>query len=168
MVKRAKDYKAGFVKSDSNLPPTATMADCMALKGRTGHSTIAITEDGSANGKLLGIVASRDYRVSRMTGEEKVSSFMTPREKLVVAPAETTLKQANDIIWDHKLNSLPIVDDDDRLLYFVFRKDYDFHKENPNELLDSQKRYIVEIWADALELLSYRRTESPEENTSQI
>ena len=143
MVKRAKSYKAGFVKSDSNLRPDATLADVIALSKEKGHSTIAITEDGTADGKLLGIVTGRDYRVSRMSPDLKVSEFMTPFDKLIWAKEGTTLKEANDIIWDNKLNSLPIVSDDQRLCYFVFRKDYDTHKQNPNELLDSSKRYVV-------------------------
>ena len=143
MVKRVKEHKAGFVKSDSNLSPDSTMADCVALKEATGHSTIAITEDGTAEGKLVGIVTGRDYRVSRMDPATKVSTFMTPFEKLITAPLGTSLKEANDIIWDHKLNSLPIIDENQRLCSFVFRKDYDQHKQNPNELLDAQKRYVV-------------------------
>ena len=143
MVKRAKDYKAGFVTSDSNITPDATMADVVALKERTGHSTVAVTDDGTAHGKLLGIVTGRDYRVTRMDPATKVSEFMTPFEKLITAPEGTTLKAANDIIWDHKLNSLPIIDKDGKLVYMVFRKDYDTHKQNPNELLDKDKRYIV-------------------------
>ena len=143
MVARVKSYKAGFVPSDSNLPPDATMQDVVELKERNGHSTVAITADGTNQGKLLGIVTSRDYRISRMDPSTKVSEFMTPREKLITAPEGTSLKEANDIIWDHKLNSLPIVSDDGRLLYFVFRKDYERHKENPGELLDDHKRYMV-------------------------
>ena len=143
MVAKVKGYKAGFVVSASNLTPENTLNDVLALKERNGFSTVAITADGSANGKLLGIVTSRDYRVSRMDGSEKVSSFMTPREKLITAPAGTTLKEANDIIWEHKLNSLPIVDAEDKLMYFVFRKDYASHKANPLELLDAEKRYLV-------------------------
>ena len=143
MVRKVKNYKAGFVVSASNLTPEATLADVLDLKKRNGFSTVAVTEDGTATGKLLGIVTSRDYRVSRMNPTDKVSDFMTPREKLVTAPKETTLKQANDIIWDHKLNSLPIVDENDHLMYFVFRKDYSSHKENPLELLDAEKRYLV-------------------------
>jgi len=143
MVAKVKGYKAGFVVSASNLTPEATLADVLALKAKNGFSTIAVTEDGTATGKLLGIVTSRDYRISRMDGTEKVSTFMTAREKLITAPASTTLKEANDIIWDHKLNSLPIVDDDDHLMYFVFRKDYSSHKDNPLELLDDKKRYLV-------------------------
>ena len=143
MVARAKEHKAGFVKSDANLRPDMTLNEVLELKERFGHSTMPVTDDGTAHGKLLGIVTGRDYRVSRMDGTELVSSFMTPREKLIVGTTETTLKEANNIIWDEKLNSLPIVDADDHLAYLVFRKDYDSHKSNPNEMLDAQKRYVV-------------------------
>ncbi len=143
MVRRAKGYKAGFVKSDSNLTPDMTMAEVVALKEKTGHNTMAVTDDGTAEGKLLGIVTGRDYRVTRMDPNTKVSEFMTPFEKLITAPEGTTLKVANDIIWDNKLNSLPIIDDKGHLVHMVFRKDYDTHKQNPNELLDAEKRYVV-------------------------
>ena len=139
MVRRVKNYKAGFVSSDSNLRVTDTLADVLALKERSGHSTMAVTDDGTGTGKLLGLVTSRDYRVSRMEPECKVADFMTPVEKVISAPEGTSLKEANDIIWDHKLN----VSADGHLVSFVFRKDYDTHKDNPLELLDSQKRYVV-------------------------
>ena len=143
MVARVKNYKAGFVVSASNIMPEQTLADVLELKAKNGYSTMEVTDDGTAHGKLLGIVSSRDYRVSRMSTELRVSEFMTPLKKLVTAPEGTTLKEANDIIWDHKLNSLPIVDAEGRLVYFVFRKDYSEHKANPNEVLDEHKRYIV-------------------------
>ena len=143
MVKKVKAYKAGFVKSDSNVSPESTLADVIKLKEKTGHSTIAVTKDGTHSGKLVGIVTSRDYRVSRTPLDTKVKEFMTPLKKLVTAKSGTTLKEANDIIWDYKLNSLPIVDDKGCLESFVFRKDYESNKTNPNELLDSDKRYIV-------------------------
>ena len=143
MVRKVKNYKAGFVISDSNLRTTDTLADVLALKTRTGHSTMAVTDDGTGTGKLLGIVTSRDYRVSRMDPTTTVAEFMTPAEKIISAPEGTSLKEANDIIWDHKLNTLPIVSKEGNLVAFVFRKDYDSHKGNPLELLDSQKRYVV-------------------------
>ena len=143
MVARVKNYKSGFVVSASNVTPEHTLADILDLKERNGYSTVAVTHDGSANGKLLGIVTSRDYRISRMSTDVKVKEFMTPLEKLVTGRATTTLKEANDIIWDHKLNALPIVDDNGNLMYFVFRKDYASHKENPLEMLDKEKRYMV-------------------------
>ena len=143
MVKRAKSYKAGFVKSDSNIRPDGTLAEVIALSEATGHSTIAVTDDGTNEGKLVGIVTGRDYRISRMAPDLQVKEFMTPFEKLIWAKEGTTLKEANDIIWEHKLNSLPIVDEDGKLCYMVFRKDYEAHKQNPNELLDGHKRYVV-------------------------
>lgn len=143
MVRRVKKHKAGFVASDSNIKPDATLADVLELKERTGHNTVAVTEDGTPNGVLLGIVTARDYRVSRMDKSTKVETFMTPFSKLVYATEGTTLKEANDIIWDNKLNSLPIIDENKRLVAFVFRKDYASHKENPDELLDASKRYVV-------------------------
>lgn len=143
MVRKVKSYKAGFVSSDSNIRPDQTLKDIIELKEKNGHSTVAVTSDGTPSGKLLGIVSSRDYRVSRMSLDEKVESFMTPLAKLVTAPEGTSLKEANDIIWDHKLNSLPIIDKNGCLVAFVFRKDYSSHKENPLELLDSEKRYVV-------------------------
>lgn len=143
MVARVKGYKAGFVVSDSNIRPDQTLADIIDLKEKTGHSTVAVTDDGSATGQLLGIVTSRDYRISRMDTDTKVSEFMTPFEKLIYAKKGTSLKEANNIIWDHKLNSLPIVDENGHLAYMVFRKDYDSHKENQLELLDAKKRYVV-------------------------
>ena len=86
MVRRVKNYKAGFVFSDSNLRLGDTLADVLALKERTGHSTMAVTDDGTGTGKLLGLVTSRDYRVSRMDPSTKVETFMTPAEKIVSAP----------------------------------------------------------------------------------
>ncbi|EKQ57294.1 MULTISPECIES: IMP dehydrogenase [unclassified Clostridium] len=143
MVARVKNYKSGFVTSDSNLKPDSTLAEVVELKEKTGHSTMAVTEDGTPNGKLLGIVTSRDYRVTRMDMSTKVSEFMTPFNELIYADANITLKEANNIIWDNKLNSLPLVDKEQKLKYMVFRKDYSANKENSNELIDSQKRYVV-------------------------
>lgn len=143
MIQKVKKYKAGFVPSDTNLPPEATVTDVLNLKEKTGHSTVPITSDGTSTGKLLGIVTSRDYRISRIKGDEKVKDFMTPIEEVIYGEEGITLSEANDIIWDHKLNQLPIVDKEGRLVSLVFRKDYDSHKANPNEMLDPDKRLLV-------------------------
>ncbi|MEF9917198.1 MAG: IMP dehydrogenase [Lachnospiraceae bacterium] len=143
MIARVKSYRAGFVVSDSNISPESTLEDILLLKEKTGHSTVAVTMDGSAEGKLAGIVTSRDYRISRTTLDTKVKEFMTKFEDIVWANDKTTLSEANDIIWEHKLNCLPIVDDEQRLVSMVFRKDYNDHKENEHELIDDFKRYMV-------------------------
>ena len=143
MIRKVKKYKAGIVASDSNVAPQDTLADVIALYEKSGHGTAAVTEDGTAEGKLLGLVTTRDYRVSRMSLDTKVEEFMTPLSHLVTAPEGTTLKEANDIIWEHKINQLPIVDSEGKLVGLVFRKDYEFHKANPLELLDHEKKLIV-------------------------
>lgn len=134
MVRRVKKFKAGFVVSDSNLRPDQTLRDVLEVTHRTGHSTLGITDDGSCNGILKGIVTGRDYRLSTDSLDRKISEFMTPLERIIFGKKGISLSDANDIIWKHKLNSLPIIDEEGRLLYFVFRKDYDSHKENPLEL----------------------------------
>lgn len=143
MVRKVKDYKAGFVVSRSNLTPEHTLKDILDLKERTGHSTVAVTNDGTPTGKLLGIVTSRDYRLSRDSLDKRVGQFMTPFASLIYGKSGITLSEANDLIWEHKLNCLPIVGESQNLEYLVFRKDYDAHKENPYELLDTNKSYIV-------------------------
>ena len=143
MVARVKNHKAGYVVSDSNVTPKTTVGEMLDLLEKTGHSTMAVTDDGSANGKLLGMITSRDYRIGHVDMKDPVEKYMTPREKLVVGTETDDLSVCNDIIWEHKLNQLPIVDENDHLLYLVFRKDYDSHKEHPLEILDEKKRFMV-------------------------
>lgn len=143
MVAQVKKYKAGFVVSDSNVKPTDTLAQLMKIVKKTRHSTVAVTEDGTGDGKLLGLVTDKDYRPDHTPSDAPVSSFMTAMDKLVTAPDGITLSQANDLIWKHRLNCLPILSKDGNLKNLVFRKDYETHKENKEELLDEHKRYLV-------------------------
>ncbi|AKP53178.1 IMP dehydrogenase [Cyclobacterium amurskyense] len=143
MVMEVKKYKAGFVESRANLTPEHTLEDVLALKKETSFSTVGVTDDGTSCGKLLGLITSRDYRVSKESLSKKVKDFMTPLSNLITAKDGITLNEANDTIWEHKLNNLPIVDKNGKLKYFVFRKDYDSHKDHPNELSDDKKRLVV-------------------------
>ena len=143
MVRRVKKFKAGFVSSDSNIRPDATLRDVLALRARMGHSTIGVTEDGSPNGRLLGIVTSRDYRIGTTPEDALVKDFMTPFSKLKVGRLGISLKEANNIIWEHKLNTLPIIDENDNLVYLVFRKDYDAHRDNPIELSNKATKELL-------------------------
>lgn len=143
MVLNVKKNKAGFVVSDSNTGPTATLKDVVSLVEKTGHSTVMITENGECSGKFLGLVTDKDYRLSRDNLDESIEKFMTKKEDLVYAYEGITLKEANDMIWENKISCLPILDKLDNLKYLVFRKDYDERKNNVNSLLDEEKRYIV-------------------------
>ena len=143
MVEAVKKCKAGFVVSDSNVTPKTTLGDVVALIEKTGHSTVMITEDGSANGKFLGLVTDKDYRLSRDNMNEPIENFMNKKENLVYAEEGITLKEANDKIWEEKISCLPILDKNGNLKNLVFRKDYEDRKNNANSLLDEEKRYIV-------------------------
>ena len=143
MVRRVKSHKAGFVTSESNVRPNQTLGDILALKEKTGHSTVAVTEDGTSRGRFVGLVTNKDYRITRMPLDTLVSSFMVPVGKLVYAEEGATLPQCNDLIWDNKLNALPVIDKNGCLVSFVFRKDYSADKENKLALMDSEKRYVV-------------------------
>ena len=143
MVRRVKKHKAGFVVSDSNVKPETTLQEVLNLTKETGHSTVIITDDGTKNGKFLGLITDKDYRLSRDNKEAPISDFMTPKEKVVWAKEGVSLPEANDIIWENKIACLPILDEEGHLKYLVFRKDYEDRKNNPNSLLDENKRYIV-------------------------
>ena len=143
MIRKVKSHKAGFVTSDSNIKPDNTLQDVIDLKARTGHSTVAVTADGTPHGKLLGIITSRDFRINKVDPKSLVQDYMTKFNDLIVGEDGITLSQANDLIWKHKLNSLPIISKDGHLVSMVFRKDYASHEEHPLELLDENHRYVV-------------------------
>lgn len=143
MVRAVKKFKAGIVVSDTNLTAEDTLKEVLEIKRRTGHSTVSVTHDGTSNGKLVGLITSRDYRVSRMDPDTKVKDFMRPLDQIIYGREGITLSEANDIIWDNKLNQLPILSEDGSLVGLVFRKDYEQHKENPMELLDPNKSLIA-------------------------
>ncbi|HZK19161.1 MAG TPA: IMP dehydrogenase [Treponemataceae bacterium] len=143
MITRVKKHKAGFVISDSNIKPDQTLGDTLAITEKTGHSTLAVTEDGTANGKLDGILTGRDFRISHAGKDGLVKEYMTPFADLITGKDGISLQKANDLIWEHKLNQLPIIDSNNNLVSMVFRKDYATHEEHPLELLDKKHRYVV-------------------------
>jgi len=143
MVYHVKKHKAGFVISDSNVKSGTTLKEVLALTQKTGHSTVIVTEDGTSNGKFLGIVTNKDYRISRDNLDAPIDDYMTRKENVIWAKKGISLSEANDIIWENKINCLPILTEEGNLKYLVFRKDYEERKNNPNSLLDENKRYIV-------------------------
>lgn len=143
MVRKVKEHKAGFVESDSNLRPNATLADAVALRRSTGHSTIAITEDGKLNSKLVGLLTSKDFWEFKDDLSKPVSQFYTPLDKLVMAQEGISLQEATERLWKNKKECLPIIDKQGRLKSLVFRRDYFDHKSNPDEMTDARKRLFV-------------------------
>ena len=143
MVRHVKKHKAGFVVSDSNVKSMTPLREVVELVEKTGHSTVMITDDGTAKGKLIGLVTDKDYRLSKADLDAPIDEFMTPKSELFYAEEGISLSEANDLIWEHKKACLPILTKEGNLKYLVFRKDYEERKHNPNSLLDENKRYIV-------------------------
>ena len=119
------------------------MQDILDLKAVTGHDTIAVTDDGSPNGKLLGI--RHRPRLPDLPdgplGEGR--RLHDPLRQADHRPRHHHPQRGQRHHLEHKLNSLPLIDAEGHLKYLTFRKDYDSHKANTLELLDSHKRYIV-------------------------
>ena len=145
MVARVKSYKAGFVALRLQRDRGCDAGPrCWSWWQSNGHNTIAVTDDGSANGYLRGIVTSRDYRVSRMDPQTRVRDFMTPLERLITAPgrhlaegmqrhhlgAQAQLPAHRRRRGPSEVPGLP-----QGLLLSTRRI--------PRKLLDSQKRYLV-------------------------
>ena len=143
MVQRVKTHKAGFVPSDSNVRPDTTLAEAVNLRKRTGHSTMPVTHDGSGSGKFLGILTDKDFWEFEDDLKRPVSEFMTPRGNVVYGTVGITLHEANRLLRKQKKECLPILDNNGKLQSLVFKKDYFDHMNNPDELLDNQKRLAV-------------------------
>lgn len=142
-VRAVKNFKAGFVVSDTNVRPTDTLGYLRDLMRRTGHSTAAVTHDGSRSGRLLGLVTSRDFHPQRHDPGDLVSSRMVPIDNVPHARADITLSQANARLWDGRLDCLPILDEAGNLQHLVFRSDYTDNKRFPTQLVDDNKRLRV-------------------------
>lgn len=143
MIAKVKSHKAGFVKSDSNVKPSATLRELLAVMEKTGHSTVPVTEDGTPAGKFAGIITDKDFWEFEDDLSSTVKSHMTPREKVIHGTVGITLKEANRLLHKNKKECLPILEADGRLNSLVFKKDYVDHINNPLELIDTQKRLVV-------------------------
>ncbi|MDB5104049.1 MAG: dehydrogenase/GMP reductase [Fibrobacteres bacterium] len=143
MIAKIKAHKAGFVRSDSNVKPTATLRELLDVMKKTGHSTVPVTEDGSSNGRFMGIITDKDFWEFEDDLSSQVKGYMTPKEKVIHGTVGITLKEANHQLYKHKKEALPILEADGRLNSLVFKKDYVDHINNPLELLDPRKRLVA-------------------------
>lgn len=143
MVHQVKSHKAGFVESDSNATPNMRLAEVIELVKKTGHSTVPVTQDGSAKGKLLGLITDKDFWEQEDDLSRQVSEHMTPIEQVIHGKEGVSLQEANQMLYKHKKECLPILDKKGHLTALVFKKDYEDHKRHPMELLDVSKRLCV-------------------------
>lgn len=143
MVRQVKTHKAGFVLSDSNTTPDTSLSDLNALMKKTGHSTVPVTADGTATGKLLGLVTDKDFWEFEDDLARPVRDHMTPKQEVIFGTEGISLRKANQLLHAHKKDCLPILDADGNLTSLVFKKDYQDHQRHPLELLDESKRLCV-------------------------
>ena len=143
MVRQVKAHKAGFVQSDSNATASMTLAEVMELMASTGHSTVPVTHDGSATGKLEGIITDKDFWVYEDDLSRTVGEHMTQFTDVIHGEEGISLREANELLHRHKKDCLPVVDKQGHLSALVFKKDYEDHRRHPNELLDASKRLCV-------------------------
>ncbi|KMQ49753.1 Inosine-5'-monophosphate dehydrogenase [Chitinispirillum alkaliphilum] len=143
MIKKVKSHKAGFVPSDSNLRPDNTLADALALRKKTGHSTMPVTHDGTPNGKFLGILTDKDFWEFEDDLNSPVAEFMTAKDNVVYGTFGISLHEANVLLQKRKKECLPILEKNGNLHSLVFKKDFFDHMNNPEELLDNKKRLVV-------------------------
>jgi IMP dehydrogenase len=143
MVAAVKRHKAGFRFSDINIKPSATLGEVTALLESAERDVAVVTDDGTAHGLFLGLISTGDFHPRRHDLNDSVESRMRPAAGVVTAPPTISLSEANTLIWDHRLDVLPIVDDAGLLRSIVLRRDYELHKRFRNESIDSEKRFRV-------------------------
>lgn len=143
MVHNVKRHKAGFRYSETNVKPEASLGELTQLFASRNQDVAVVTENGKGDGKFLGIITTHDFHPKRHDMSAKVSSRMRTVESLITAPPSISLSDANTLIWDNRLDVLPIVHDNGHLASIVLRRDYELHKTFQNESIDAEKRFRV-------------------------
>ncbi|HOE11616.1 MAG TPA: IMP dehydrogenase [bacterium] len=137
-VDRVKRSESGMIVSPITLPPTALISEALEIMARYHISGVPITKGT----KLVGILTNRDLRFETDTSK-RVTELMTPREKLVTAPVGTTLDNAVTFLHGHRIEKLPVVDDENNLVGLITIKDIEKKRRFPNAAKDSIGRLLV-------------------------
>ncbi|MCJ1676389.1 IMP dehydrogenase [Streptomyces sp. APSN-46.1] len=141
-VRAVKRHKAGFRTSEVNVKPSTTLGEVARLLAEVDQGVAVVTENGSADGKFLGVIGLEDFHTKRHGAGEIVTARMRPRDQLRTAPSTISLSEANELIWEQRLDVLPVVDGD-RLASLVLKRDYQAHKTFHIASVDDQKRFRV-------------------------
>jgi IMP dehydrogenase len=142
-VRSVKRHKAGFRASDLNVKPSATLGEVARLLRDAEQEVAVVTSDGTADGTFLGLIGPGDFHPQRHPLDRPAEDRMRLAADLVTAAPDISLSEANSILWDRRLDVLPVVADDGRLVSLVQRKDYELHKRFAIESVDGRKRFLV-------------------------
>ncbi len=147
-VDKVKRSEHGIIVDPISLPPHKTIQDALTLMERYHISGVPITEKGHVigqdgdSGRLVGILTNRDIRFET-NFSRPIHELMTPKEKLITAPLGTTLEQAQAVLQEHRIEKLPLVDKDFKLLGLITIKDIQKVREHPMATKDSRGRLRV-------------------------
>lgn len=143
MVAAVKRHKAGFRFSDINIKPSATLGEVATLLESAERDVAVVTDDGGPHGLFIGLISTDDFHPRRHDLQAPVDTRMRAAADLITAAPTVSLSEANTLIWDHRLDVLPVVDADGLLQSIVLRRDYELHKQFRNESIDAEKRFRV-------------------------
>ncbi|MDU6877948.1 MAG: IMP dehydrogenase [Clostridium botulinum] len=135
-VDKVKRQENGVITDPFYLAPDNTIQDALNLMSRYRISGVPITKGE----KLVGIITNRDILFEN-NYEKKIKEVMT-KEKLITAPENTTIEEAKEILKSHKIEKLPLVDEDNNLRGLITIKDIEKVKKFPNSAKDSKGRLL--------------------------
>ena len=143
MIGSVKRQKAGFRYSEVNVTPQTNLGELMQKLQAASQEMGVVTNDGTPGGVFLGVISTQDFHKDLHALTDTVETRMRPAGTLVTASPSISLSEANALIWEHRLEVLPIVSADGRLESIVLRRDYDLHQIFRNETVDGEKRFRV-------------------------
>jgi IMP dehydrogenase len=139
-VSKVKRSQSGQITKPYYLGPSARLNDVRRLMEEHNISGVPIVEKGK---KLIGLVTKRDILFLPESANPRVREIMKQRSELIVAPPETTLAQAKEILHKHRIEKLPLVDDHDVLFGLITVKDILKEVQYPQAVRDSKGRLLV-------------------------
>src|SRR5262245_40354160 len=141
-VRYVKTRHSYVISDPVLLPRTATIAQARQTIRRHNASGILI-EEAKSSGVLAGILSHRDMPLDRNGEERPVSDFMTPRERLATRPPSVAIDEAEQVMFDHRVEKLPLVDGENRIRGLVTMRDLKLFKQKPHSSKDTRGRLRV-------------------------
>lgn len=142
-VRSVKGHKAGFRVNRVTVSPGTTLGEAVELLAAIDQGVAVVTETGSADGRFVGVIGRDDFNLQRHGAGELVKARMRSREELRTATADITLSEANELIWEHRLDVLPVLGEAGQVESLVLRRDYEEHKAHRLASIDAHKRLRV-------------------------
>ncbi len=142
MVQRVKRFENGFIRDPLVLSPNHKITDVIEIRERHGFKAVPITEDGTLDSKVVGLITRNDY-LKYKHATLLIKDRMRGVNKLLTAQAPLELTDANDVLEESKHSKLLILNPDGTLYALMTRKDIEKNEDYPNAAKDAHKRLLV-------------------------